>query len=62
MKDKTKLIHGYHAFDDETGASSIPIYQCSTFKQASIKDGQAYTYSRFGNPTRTALEEAVAAL
>ncbi|WP_368885157.1 PLP-dependent transferase, partial [Proteus mirabilis] len=50
------------AFDEETGASSIPIYQCSTFKQASIKEGQAYTYSRFGNPTRTALEEAVAAL
>ncbi|MGO3791499.1 MAG: trans-sulfuration enzyme family protein [Enterococcus gilvus] len=62
MKDKTKFIHGYHAFDEESGASSIPIYQCSTFKQASIKDGQAYTYSRFGNPTRTALEEAVAAL
>lgn len=62
MKDKTTLIHGYGAFDEETGASSIPIYQCSTFKQASIKDGQPYTYSRFGNPTRTALEEAVAAL
>ncbi|MBM7711201.1 trans-sulfuration enzyme family protein [Enterococcus xiangfangensis] len=62
MKDKTKLIHGYHAFDEETGASSIPIYQCSTFKQASIKDSQPYTYSRFSNPTRTALEEAVAAL
>lgn len=62
MKDKTKFIHGYHAFDEESGASSIPIYQCSTFKQASIKDGQAYTYSRFGNPTRTALEEAVAVL
>ncbi|MFU0787969.1 MAG: Cystathionine gamma-synthase [Enterococcus gilvus] len=62
MKDKTKFIHGYHAFDEESGASSIPIYQCSTFKQASIKDGQAYTYSRFGNPTRTAMEEAVAAL
>lgn len=62
MNDKTKMIHGYHAFDEETGASSIPIYQCSTFKQASIKDGQPYTYSRFGNPTRTALEEAVAAL
>ncbi|MGX7205549.1 trans-sulfuration enzyme family protein [Enterococcus pingfangensis] len=62
MKDKTKLIHGYHAFDEETGASSIPIYQCSTFKQASIKESQPYTYSRFSNPTRTALEEAVAAL
>ena len=62
MNDKTKMIHGYHAFDGETGASSIPIYQCSTFKQDSIKEGQPYTYSRFGNPTRTALEEAIAAL
>ena len=62
MNDKTKMIHGYHAFDGETGASSIPIYQCSTFKQDSIKEGQPYTYSRFGNPTRTSLEAAVAAL
>lgn len=62
MKDNTKLIHGYSVFDKETGASSIPIYQCSTFKQASIKDGQPYTYSRFGNPTRHALEEGTAAI
>lgn len=62
MKDNTKLIHGYSVFDKETGASSIPIYQCSTFKQASIKDGQPYTYSRFGNPTRHALEEGIAAI
>lgn len=62
MKDHTKLIHGYPVFDGETGASSIPIYQCSTFKQASIKDGQPYTYSRFGNPTRHALEEGIAAI
>lgn len=62
MKDNTKLIHGYSVFDDETGASSIPLYQCSTFKQASIKDSQPYTYSRFGNPTRHALEEGIAAI
>lgn len=62
MKDNTKLIHGYSVFDKETGASSIPIYQCSTFKQTSIKDGQPYTYSRFGNPTRHALEEGIAAI
>ncbi|MGG5318200.1 trans-sulfuration enzyme family protein [Enterococcus sp. AZ072] len=62
MKDNTKLIHGYSVFDDETGASSIPLYQCSTFKQASIKDSQPYTYSRFGNPTRHALEEGIAAV
>ncbi|MFC4770469.1 trans-sulfuration enzyme family protein [Enterococcus hermanniensis] len=62
MENNTKLIHGYRAFDETTGASSIPIYQCSTFKQTTIREGQPYTYSRFGNPTRTALEEAVAAM
>lgn len=62
MKNNTKLIHGYNAFDEMTGASSIPIYQCSTFKQISIEVGQPYTYSRFGNPTRTALEKAVASM
>lgn len=62
MRDNTKLIHGYTVFDEVTGASSIPLYQCSTFKQTSIKEGQDYTYSRFGNPTRSALEQAVAAM
>lgn len=62
MRDNTKLIHGYNVFDEVTGASSIPLYQCSTFKQTSIKEGQDYTYSRFGNPTRSALEQAVAAM
>ncbi|MDT2821837.1 PLP-dependent aspartate aminotransferase family protein [Enterococcus devriesei] len=62
MRDNTKLIHGYNVFDEVTGASSIPLYQCSTFKQTSIKEGQDYTYSRFGNPTRSALEQAVATM
>ncbi|WP_159721587.1 trans-sulfuration enzyme family protein [Enterococcus sp. CSURQ0835] len=62
MKDNTKLIHGYPVFDETTGASSIPLYQCSTFSQASIKDSQPYTYSRFGNPTRHALEAGIAAI
>lgn len=62
MKDNTKYIHGYPVFDETTGASSIPIYQCSTFKQESIRDSQPYTYSRFGNPTRHALEEGIAAI
>lgn len=62
MRDNTKLIHGYNVFDEVTGASSIPLYQCSTFKQTSIKGGQDYTYSRFGNPTRSALEQAVATM
>ncbi|GCF95531.1 cystathionine beta-lyase MetC [Enterococcus florum] len=62
MRDNTRLIHGYEVFDEQTGASSIPIYQCSTFKQTSIRQDQPYTYSRFGNPTRRALEEGIASI
>lgn len=62
MAINTQLIHGYPVFDEETGASSIPLYQASTFKQAGIDQPQVFTYSRFGNPTRQALEEAIAAI
>ena len=60
MQTNTKLIHGYQVFDQYTGSSSIPIYQCSTFKQESLEAAPEYTYSRFGNPTRHALEVGVA--
>lgn len=62
MRFGTKVIHGYNMIDKATGASSISICQASTFHQSDIDDDQKYTYSRFGNPTREALEEAVACL
>lgn len=62
MKINTSLIHGYQVFDGQTGASSIPIYQASTFKQDAIDSTQPFTYSRFGNPTRASLEKAIAAI
>ena len=62
MKFGTKIIHGYNMIDESTGASSISICQASTFHQNDIDDDQKYTYSRFGNPTREALEEAIATL
>ena len=62
MKFGTKIIHGYNMIDESTGASSISICQASTFHQSNIEDDQKYTYSRFGNPTREALEEAIACL
>lgn len=62
MDINTKLIHGYPVFDQQTGASSIPLYQASTFQQGAIDQPQDFTYSRFGNPTRQALEEAIAAI
>lgn len=62
MKIDTKLIHGSHLIDKETGAVSIPIYQVSTYKQDEVGKHRGYEYSRTGNPTRQALEDYIAAL
>jgi len=62
MKFGTKAIHaGVHP-DPETGAIMTPIYQTSTYVQRSPGDHQGYEYSRTHNPTRTQLQNAVAAL
>ena len=62
MKFGTKLIHNGHAVDPATGALGTPIYNTSTFRQRSVDHFGAYDYSRSGNPTREALEDAVALL
>ncbi|MSM40725.1 MAG: aminotransferase class I/II-fold pyridoxal phosphate-dependent enzyme [Geobacter sp.] len=62
MKFATQLIHGSHAIDPATGALSIPIHQTSTFAQKSVDHFGRYDYARSGNPTREALEEAIARL
>lgn len=61
--ENTKLLHGYPVIDNYTGAASIPKYQTSTFDQKDIYlDGKKYRYSRFANPTVSALEQAIAKL
>ena len=64
MKFNTKTIHGGQHHDPSTGAVMPPVYQTSTFVQKS--PGQPvnpdYEYSRAANPTRTALEEALASI
>ncbi|KAJ5486304.1 hypothetical protein N7530_000604 [Penicillium desertorum] len=45
---------------DQYNASSVPIYQSATFKQASNAGGGEYDYTRSGNPTRTHLERHLA--
>jgi cystathionine beta-lyase len=62
MKFATQLIHGSHCTDLPTGAVSVPIYQTSTFVQKSVDHFGRYEYTRSGNPTRDALEEAVAGI
>ena len=62
MKFGTKAIHaGVHP-DPTTGAIMTPIYQTSTYVQESPGKHKGYEYSRTHNPTRTALQNALAAL
>ncbi|HXA58888.1 MAG TPA: cystathionine gamma-synthase [Streptosporangiaceae bacterium] len=59
----TLAIHAGQAPDPTTGAVVPPIYQVSTYKQDGIGGLRGgYEYSRSANPTRTALEECLAAL
>jgi cystathionine gamma-lyase len=58
----TKAIHCGNAPDQETGAVIAPIYQTSTYVQASPGQHRGYEYTRSHNPTRTRLEACLAAL
>ena len=62
MKFGTKTIHAGQKADPSTGAIMTPIYQTSTYKQDSPGEFKGYEYSRTGNPTRTSLENNLAAL
>src|ERR1700735_456790 len=60
---ETLAIHAGQDPDPLTGAVVPPIYQVSTFKQDGVGGLRGgYEYSRSANPTRTALEECLAAL
>jgi cystathionine gamma-synthase len=61
---ETRAIHAGQRPDPRTGSVIVPIYATSTFIQdgvGGVRDG-GHEYSRTTNPTRTALEEALAAL
>ena len=70
MRLDTQIIHAGQHVDPQTGAVSTPIYQTSTFAFRNTEEGAArfsgrdpgYKYTRLGNPTIAALEEAVALL
>ncbi len=59
---ETLCVHAGVEPDAETGAIMTPIYQTSTYVQQGPGDHKGYDYSRGGNPTRTVLENALAAL
>ena len=62
MKLATKLIHAGVEPDPSTGAIMTPIYQTSTYVQTAPGDHKGYEYARTQNPTRTALQNALAAI
>jgi len=59
---ETRAIHVGQGADEATGATIVPIYQTATFTQDEIGTNRGYEYSRSGNPTRDALEAALASL
>ncbi|MBS7786074.1 cystathionine gamma-synthase [Flavobacterium sp. CYK-55] len=63
MKFNTKTIHGGQHHEPVTGAVMPPVFQTSTYAQ--VTPGQPvgdYEYSRAANPTRQALEDALASI
>jgi len=63
MRFETLAIHAGQEPDAATGAVVPPIYQVSTYKQDGVGGLRGgYEYSRSANPTRTALEECLAAV
>jgi cystathionine beta-lyase/cystathionine gamma-synthase len=59
-KAATKFIHAGTVPDPSTGAIMTPIYQTSTYVQSAPGVNQGYEYARSQNPTRKALEDALA--
>jgi cystathionine beta-lyase/cystathionine gamma-synthase len=61
MEFETLAIHDGQAPEPRTGAVSVPVYQTSTYEQDGIgRPRLGYDYSRSINPTRQALESALA--
>src|SRR5687768_6747014 len=60
MKQGTKFIHAGAEPDPSTGAIMTPIYQTSTYVQAAPGKHKGFEYARSQNPTRSALEAALA--
>ncbi len=60
MKQATKFIHAGAEPDPSTGAIMTPIYQTSTYVQEAPGKNKGYEYARSQNPTRKALEDALA--
>ncbi|GMQ77755.1 MAG: cystathionine gamma-synthase [Anaerolineae bacterium] len=62
LRFESNVVHAGVRPDPTSGAVMTPIYQTSTYAQTDIGQHKGYEYSRSDNPTRSALQEAMAAL
>jgi cystathionine beta-lyase/cystathionine gamma-synthase len=62
IKQATRFIHAGAEPDPSTGAIMTPIYQTSTYVQEAPGKNKGYEYARSQNPTRKALEDALAVI
>jgi len=62
LQASTLAIHGNRAFEKESNSILFPIHQTATYIHETVGTTKGYGYSRGGNPTVNALEQAIAAL
>jgi len=62
MRFETRAIHAGQEPEPAYGSVNVPIYQTSTYAQEAVGKHKGYDYARTGNPTRSVLETAIAAL
>lgn len=58
----TRAVRAGQSPDPSTGSTVPPVYQTSTFTRPALGEHKGYEYARLGNPTRSALEEALVSL
>ncbi|OGV55443.1 MAG: cystathionine gamma-synthase [Lentisphaerae bacterium GWF2_52_8] len=61
-KLETMLAQAGSKWDSKTGALSMPIYQCASFRHPGLGQSTGFDYSRTSNPTRLTLENTLAEL
>ncbi|MFL5766854.1 MAG: cystathionine gamma-synthase [Actinomycetota bacterium] len=59
---ETRAIHAGQEPEPEYGAVNVPIFQTSTYAQPKVGEPHRFDYGRSGNPTREALQQAIASL
>ncbi|MGZ4154048.1 MAG: cystathionine gamma-synthase [Actinomycetota bacterium] len=62
LRFETRAIHAGQESEETFGAVSVPIFQTSTYAQPRVGRPKRYDYARGGNPTREALQTAIASL